>query len=146
MFASVRTCVRMSVRPCVCTWVHRVCVDERTDGRTHTYAPTHARVPVNTGTHALMNAGFYDQTFGRTNMHADIQTDRQTDKLTDCRTDGLTHTPPRTRACTHTDGNMLTRTYDALRYIRTHGRTDIRTNVRTEANTQVQTWKLEVRS
>ena len=26
VFATVRTCVRMSTRPCICTWVHRVCV------------------------------------------------------------------------------------------------------------------------
>ena len=26
VFASVRTCVRMALRPCVCTWVHRVYV------------------------------------------------------------------------------------------------------------------------
>ena len=62
------------------------------------------------------------------------------------RTDGLTHTPSRMRACKHTNTSMLTRTHDALRYIRTHGRIDIRTHFRTEANTQVQTWKVEVRN
>ena len=101
----------------------RAIIDERTHMRTiiwtheHARGQTdgrpHARVHANTRTHALMNAGLYDQTFGRTNMHADRQADR--------RTDGLTYTQSRTRACTHTNGSMLTRTHDALRYIRTDG-------------------------
>ena len=96
----------------------RACIDERThvrtniwmhehargqtDGRTDSNIRPHARVHANTRMHALMNAGLYDQTG---------------------RTDGLTQTPSRTRACTHTNGSMLTHTHDALRYIRMDGQT-----------------------
>ena len=76
--------------------------DRQTDGRTDSNIRPYARVHANTRMHALMNAGLNDQTG---------------------RTDGLTQTPSRTRACTHTNGSMLTRTHDALRYIRTDGQT-----------------------
>ena len=98
-----------------------------------------------------MNACMYEQSFGRTNMHADRQTDGRTPSRTRAckhtnaciderrlvrsniwthehargqtgrQTDGRTDSHIRTRACTHTNGSMLTRTHDALRYIRTDG-------------------------
>ena len=116
-----RTHVRSNI------WTHehargQTQTDERTDGRIQTYALTHACMQ--TRTHEFLNACLYDQTYGRTNMHADRQIDRQTDGRTP-----HSHICP--RASTHTNASMLTRTHDALRYIRTH--------VRTEANTQVQT-------
>ena len=50
-----------------------------------------------------MNVRMCEQTFGRTNMHADRQTDKQMDELT--------LTPSRT--CTHTNASMLTSTHNA---------------------------------
>ena len=38
-----------------------------------------------------MNARMHDQTFGRTNMHADRQTDGRTDGRTDIHTYALMH-------------------------------------------------------
>ena len=49
--------------------------------------------------HALMNAHMYEQTFGRTNMHADRQTYRQTDRQT--HTYALTHARTQTHECMH---------------------------------------------
>ena len=53
-----------------------------------------------------------------THEHARGQTDRQTDRRTDGLTDGLIHTPSRTRARTHTNDSMLTRSTQ----VHTHGR------------------------
>ena len=108
-----------------------------------------------------MKARMCEQTFGRTNMHADRRTDR--------RTDGLKHTPSHTCACKHTNAHIDERTHVRSNIWthehargqtdrQTNGRTnkhwdartctrrdrhDIHTHVRTEANTQVHTWKLE---
>ena len=122
----------------------RACIDERTHMRTiiwtheHARGQTdgrpHARVHANTRTHALMNAGLYDQTFGRTNMYADRQAVR--------RTDGRTHIYAITHALAHT------RTVECLHAHTMHSGTYARTesHTHTRSYTQVQTWKLEVRS
>ena len=113
--------------------------DGPTDARTHTYASrmrackhTNAcndermHVRSNIWTHEYACGQTDRQTNGRTDGRANryalknldartcTRTDRQT---TDGRREGLTHTPSRTRACTHTNAIMLTRTHDALRYI-----------------------------
>ena len=127
-----------------------------------------------------MNARICEQSFGRTNMHADRRTDAlthacmqthermhwwtlacmikhldartctRTDRSqTDGRTDGLTYTQSRTRACTNTNGRMLTRTHDALRYIRTDGEPYAHMFVRRQTpkyNMEVRSKKLKVRN
>ena len=75
VFASVRTCVHMSIR----LWMHG-----------------------NTRTHALMNARVYDQTFGCINMHADRQTDGQRDELTHTSSCTRTFTHTNTSLLTYT--------------------------------------------
>ena len=70
----------------------------QTDGRTDSNIRPQARVHANTRTYALMNVRMYDQTFGRSNVHADRQTDRQTNG----QTDGRTHTYALTNGRMHT--------------------------------------------
>ena len=120
---------RMHWRTHACANKHldtRTCT--RTDRRTDSNICPHARVHANTRMHALMNAGLYDQTG---------------------RTDRLTQTPSGTRACTHSNGSMLTPTHDTLRYIRTDGQTYAHMFVRGKypsTNMEVRSKKLEVRS
>ena len=84
-----------------------------------------------------MNACMCEQTFGRTNMHADRQMDGRTDS--NIRPHARVHANTRMHALmnaglydqtgrTHT--NALTHT--RCTQVHTHGRTDIRTHVRTE--------------
>ena len=83
-----------------------------------------------------MNARMCEQTFGRTNMHADRQSDRQTDGRKDGRT--LKHTISRTRACKHTNVCIDERTH-VRSNIWTHelarGQTDRQTDRQTDGRT-----------
>ena len=54
-----------------------------------------------------MKVRMYEETFGRTNMHADRQRDRRTDGWTD----GLKRTPSRTLACKHKNACIDERTF-----------------------------------
>ena len=128
----------------------RACIDERTHMRTiiwtheHARGQTdgrpHARVHANTRTHALMNAGLYDQTFGRTNMHADRQTDGWTDSH--LRPHARAHAHTRTVACLH--AHMM--------HSGTYARTDRHMHTcsfggkHPSINVEVRSKKLEVRS
>ena len=95
--------------------------DGWTDGPKHTPSRTrackHTNAYIDERTHVRSNIWTHEHACGRT--------DRQTDKRTDGRTGGRmdSHIRPhaRTRACTNTNASMLTRTHDALRYIRTDG-------------------------
>ena len=87
---------------CTIIWTHEHARGQ-IDGRTDSSILPHARVHANTRTHALMNAGMYDQTFGRTNMHVDRQADRRTDGRTDSHIRNYTraHAHTLTVACLH---------------------------------------------
>ena len=116
------------------------------DGRTDSSIRPHARVHANTRTHALMNAGLYDQTFGRRNMHADRQTDRQTYR----QTDGRTHLRPHARAHAHT--RTLACLHAHTMHSGTYARTDRHMHTcsfggkHQSTNVEVRSKKLEVRS
>ena len=74
------SCVRVNMPPFVCVHAYEregVCVSPSVRPSVClSHIHPHAYVHANTRTHALMDAGLYDQTFGRTNMHAHRQPDR----------------------------------------------------------------------
>ena len=124
-------------------WTHEHARGQ-TDGRTDSNIHPHARVHANTRTHALMNEGLYDQTFGRTHMHLDRRTDRQTYGRTNLhiRPHARAHAHTRTVACLHAH-TMHSGTYaqtDRHTHTCSYGGKHPSTNM------EVRSWKQEVRS
>ena len=94
----------MNARMCELTFGRtNMHADRQTDGRTDGLKHTPSRTRACKHTNACIDERKLVRSNIWTHEHAFGQTNRQTDRRTDGRTDGLTHTPSRTRACTHTN-------------------------------------------